>query len=230
VPTGVTVLANSSAVYVTAYDKSAYNPGGSTSSNANPGWVFGFSIGSSGALTPVAGSPFQAGVKPSALATDPVSRFVYVVDFASNELIGYTVLPSGTLQFMINGPFKTGNEPTAVTVDPRGIYIYVANSLDYSVSAYSIALPTGTPSTVVNATSSAGNSTDTDPVSIIVEPSLGRFVYTANQVANDISGFRLNPSTGALSTTQAVPYPTGTSPTALVAVPHGNHAIEVVTP
>ncbi len=28
VPTGVTVLANSNAVYVTAYDKSAYNPGG----------------------------------------------------------------------------------------------------------------------------------------------------------------------------------------------------------
>jgi len=34
VPTGVTVLANSNAVYVTAYDKSAYNPGGTTTSNA----------------------------------------------------------------------------------------------------------------------------------------------------------------------------------------------------
>ena len=41
VPTGVTVLANGKAVYVTAYDKSAYNPGGTTTSNANPGWLFG---------------------------------------------------------------------------------------------------------------------------------------------------------------------------------------------
>ena len=90
IPTGVTVLANSTAVYVTAYDKSAYNPGGVTTSNANPGWLFGFAVSSGGALTAVAGSPYQAGVKPSALATDPISRFVFVTDYASNELIGYT--------------------------------------------------------------------------------------------------------------------------------------------
>ncbi len=47
---------------------------------------------------------------------------------------------------MVNGPFKTGNEPTSITIDPRGIFIYLSNSLDSSVSAYSIALPTGTPS------------------------------------------------------------------------------------
>ncbi len=229
VPTGVTVLANSGAVYVIAYDKSAYNPGGSTTSNANPGWIFGFAIGSNGALTPVAGSPFQAGVKPSALVTDPVSRFVYVTDFASNELIGYGVLSSGSLQFMVNGPFKTGNQPTAIAIDPRGIYLYLTNSLDNSVSAYSIALATGSPSTVVNATSSAGNGTDTQPVSIVVEPSLGRYVYTANFLGDSVSGFRLNPDTGALETTQATPYPTGAIPTAIVAVPHGNHAVQSVT-
>ena len=230
VPTGVTVLANSSAVYVTAYDKSAYNPGGSTSSDANPGWVFGYAVGSGGALTPVAGSPYQAGIKPSALATDPVNRFVYVTDYASNELIGYTVLSNDSLDFMVNGPFKTGNEPTALAIDPRGIYIYLSNSLDSSVSAYSITLQTGTPSTIVNSTASAGNSTDTEPVSIIVDPALGRFVYTANNLGNSVSGFRLNPETGALSTLQATPYPTGYGPTSLAAVPHGNHATQSVTP
>ncbi len=230
VPTGVTVLADSSAVYVTAYDKSAYNPGGSTTSDANPGWVFGYAVGSGGALTAVSGSPYQAGVKPSALTTDPVNRFVFVTDYASNELIGYTVLANDSLDFMVNGPFKTGNEPTSITIDPRGIYIYLSNSLDSSISAYSIALPTGTPSTIVNSTASAGNTTDTDPVSVIVDPALGRFVYTANYLGNSISGFRLNPNTGALSTLQATPYPTGVNPTALAAVPHGNHATQSVTP
>jgi 6-phosphogluconolactonase len=228
VPTAVNVLANSNTVYATVYDKSAYNPGGTTTSNANPGWVFAYSIGSGGALTAVSASPFQAGVKPSAIASDPTSRFVYVTDFASNELIGYGVQSSGSLLFLINGPFKTGNQPTAITIDPRGLYIYVANSLDSSVSAYSIALPTGTPSTVVSATSTVGNTTDTDPVSIVVEPSLGRFVYTANYLGNSVSGFRLNPNTGALSITQATPYPTGAVPAAIVAVPHGNHAIETL--
>lgn len=230
IPTGVTVLANSSAVYVTAYDQSAYNPGNTTTSNANPGWIFGYSIGSGGALTPVFDSPYQAGVKPSAVTTEPTSRFVYATDFASNELIGYTVLSNDSLAFMINGPFKTGNEPSSIVVDPRGIYIYISNLLDSSVSAYSIALPTGTPSTIVNATASAGNTTDTQPVSVIVEPSLGRYVYTANYLGNSVSGFRLNPNTGALTTTQATPYPTGANPAALVAVPHGNHATQSVTP
>ena len=136
-------------MYVTAYDKSAYNPGGTTTSNANPGWIFGYAVGSSGALTAVSGSPYQAGVKPSALATDPTSRFIFVTDYASNELIGYTVLSTNVLSFMINGPFKTGNEPTSITIDPRGIYMYVTNSLDSTLSSYSIALPTGTPSTIV---------------------------------------------------------------------------------
>jgi 6-phosphogluconolactonase (cycloisomerase 2 family) len=230
ISTGVTVLANNDAVYVTAYDKSAYNPGGTTSSNANPGWVFGYSVGSSGALTAASGSPYQAGVKPSALATDPTSRFIFVTDYASNELIGYTVLSTNVLSFMINGPFKTGDEPTAITIDPRGIYMYITNSLDNTVSSYSISLPTGTPSTIVSSTSTAGNTTDTEPVSVAVEPSLGRYVYTANRLGNSISGFKLNPDTGALSSTQATPYPTGALPMAVIAVPHGNHATQSVTP
>ena len=111
VPTGVTVLANNNAVYVTAYDQSAYNPGGTTTSTANPGWIFGFTVGSGGALTPVAGSPWKAGVKPTALVADPTSRFLYATDFASNQLIGYTIQSGSVLNFLINGPFKTGNEP-----------------------------------------------------------------------------------------------------------------------
>ncbi|MGA3131798.1 MAG: beta-propeller fold lactonase family protein [Terracidiphilus sp.] len=242
IPTGVTVLANNDAVFVTAYDQSAYNPGGSTSSNANPGWVFGFSVGSSGALSPAAKDcpitattyqpydVYQAGIKPSALAADPTSRFVYVTDYASNQLIGYEVLSTNALNFLINGPFRTGNEPTSIVIDPRGLYIYVTNSLDNSVSAYAITLSTGAPSTVVNSTSTASNATDTEPVSVTIEPSLGRFVYTANHLGNSLSGFRLNPSTGSLSATQATPYPTGANPTAVIAVPHGNHATQSVTP
>jgi 6-phosphogluconolactonase (cycloisomerase 2 family) len=225
VPTAVTTLANSKAVYVAAYDKSAYNPGGTTTSNANPGWLFGYAVGSGGAMTTVSGSPYQAGVKPSALATDPINRFVYVTDFASNQLIGYTVLSTDALQFMINGPFKTGNEPTSIVIDPRGIFIYLSNSLDESVSPYSIALPTGTPSADAGLSGAAATTTDTDPVSIIVEPALGRFVYTANYLGNSVSGFTLNPSDGTIVQTQATPYPTGANPRALIAVPHGNHAL-----
>ncbi len=231
VPTGVTALANNNAVYATVYDQSAYNPGGSTTSSANPGWVFGFTVGSGGALTPALGSPYKAGVKPSALAADPTSRFVYATDFASNQLIGYKVESNGILNFLINGPFKTGAEPAEIAIDLRGKYIYVANSLDSTVSAYVIDLATGTPSAAVNVTGASINATDTQPVSIAVDPALGRYVYTANLLGNTISGFRLDPNAGSLSPSQATPYPTkDPKPTAIACVPHGNHSTQSVTP
>jgi 6-phosphogluconolactonase (cycloisomerase 2 family) len=229
IPTGVNVLANNNAVYVTAYDQSAYNPGGAITSAANPGWIFGYAVGSGGALTPIAGSPYKAGVKPSAIASDPTSSFVYATDFASNQLIGYTVQSTEVLTFLINGPFKTGNEPSAVTVDPRGKYIYVANQLDSTVTSYAIDLATGTPSSVVGTSGSQVNSTDTEPVAILVDAALGRFVYTGNHLGNSISGFKLDPNTGAIAGTTASPYPTGANPTALASVPHGNHSIEQTT-
>jgi 6-phosphogluconolactonase len=230
VPTGVTALANGSAVYVTAYDMSAYNPGGTTTSTANPGWVFGFSAGTGGTLTATAGSPYKAGVKPSGLAADPTSRFVYVTDFASNQLIGYGVYSGEVLNFLLNGPFRTGAEPSSVAIDPRGKFMYISNALDSSVSAYVIDLATGTPSSAVNPTGSSTNSTDTQPAAIAIDPALGRYVYTANFLGNSISGFRLDPTAGTLIITQSTPYPSGSKPTALVIVPHGNHSIQTVTP
>ena len=231
VPTNVAVLASGADVYVTAYDQSAYNPGGTTTSNAHPGWIWSFQVGSGGALSAGNGSPFQAGVKPVALAADPTSRFVYVADFASNQLIGYSVQSEGTLNFLINGPFKTGNEPQAVTIDPRGIYMYVADALDSTVSSYVIDRATGTPSLAVNTTGSSNAVTDTEPVAVAVDPALGRFVYTANMVGNSVSGFRLNPDTGTITQTQATPYPTMTQrPAALAVVPHGNHSVQVTAP
>ena len=234
VPTGVNVLVKSTdltasaAVYVTVYDQSAYNPGGTITSIANPGWVFGFAIGSGGALAPSAGSPYKAGVKPSGIASDPAGRFVYVTDFASNELIGYTVQGGSVLDFMANGPFKTANEPSAICIDPRGLYVYVSNSLSSVISAFAITLSTGTPSTLSYTTGAAA--TDTDPVAITVDPALGRFVYTANQLGNSVSGFRLNPNDGTINETVSTPYPTGSAPTALLAIPHGNHSVQSITP
>jgi 6-phosphogluconolactonase (cycloisomerase 2 family) len=233
VPTGLSVLANNAAVYVTAYDRSAYNPGGTTtctSNCANPGWVFGYTVGSGGVLAPLP-NPFEAGIKPTAIATDPTNRFAYVTDYASNQLIGYTIMSSSTLSFMTSGPFRTGDEPTAVIIDPRGQFIYVTNSLDSTVSPYQINLATGSPTVTVNATSSGGaNSTDTQPVAVTIDPAVGRFVYTANFLGNSVSGFLLDPTSGALSQAQATPYPTGFHPTAVIGVPHGNYSTQSVTP
>jgi len=243
IATGVAVLADNTTihgngVFVSVYDQSAYNPAapaGTVFSTANPGWVFGFTIGSDGALTAATASGlpmiWQAGVKPSALAADPTDRFLYVTDYASNELIGYTILGGNNLSFLTNGPFKTGNEPAALAIDPTGKFIYVTNALDSTISAFAITLANGTPTVVLGTAGTQLNATDTEPVAIAIDPALGRYVYSANYLGNSVSGFRLDPTSGALTGTQAAPYPsTGSEPAALVVVPHGNHATQTVVP
>ncbi|WP_263359423.1 lactonase family protein [Acidicapsa ligni] len=224
-PTSVNSLANGTAAYV-----STYNP------TSGIGFMYGFSSSAAGALTSIAGTsnisgkPFPSGVKPVAIASDPTSRFVYVTDFAQNELIAFSVLDGGVLNPLINGPFKTGNQPSAITVDPRGKFIYIANELDNTVSAYNIDLSTGTPSAAVNTTGSTTNTTGTQPVAILVDNAYGRYVYTANFLDNSLTGFLLNSSTGTITTTQSGPYPSVNQPVAVVSVPRGNHSIQVVQP
>ena len=236
IPTGIAVLVNNgiengNAVFVTAYDQSAYNPGCTpqptcASSTANPGWAFAFTIGSGSTLTASPGSPYLAGIRPSAIAATPTNEYVYVTDYASSELIAYSVRDGVSLAFLINGPFKTGNLPTALAIDPRGKYLYVANSQSNSVSCYLIDLGTGTPSTLAV----TGNTTDTEPDAITVDASVGTFVLTANYLGNSISGFTLSVDTGEISPNQASPYPTGSEPTAILTVPAGSHSVQTVTP
>ena len=218
-PTAVNALAGGTAVYVASYDPAA-----------GLGYLYGFNSATAGALSTISGSPFDSGVKPVGIASTPTSRFVYVTDFAQNELIAYSVLDGGVLHPLINGPFKTGNQPSAITIDPRGIYIYVTNELDNTVSAYVIATQTGTPSAAVNTTGSAANITQTEPVAVVVDVAFGRFVYAANFLDNSVSGFQLNPATGTLAPAQSTPYPSIGAPVAVASVPHGNHSVNVVQP
>jgi 6-phosphogluconolactonase (cycloisomerase 2 family) len=177
-----------------------------------------------------AANPYQAGIKPVGIAADPTNRYAYVTDYASNQLIGYSIMGGNTLNPLSNGPFRTGNEPSAVIIDQRGKFIYVTNSLDSSVSAYAIDLATGTPTGAVGVSGAGSNATDTEPVAIAIDAALGRFVYTANYLGNSVSGFRLDPTSGALTPTQATPYPTGAKPAAVISIPHGNYSTQSVNP
>lgn len=221
-PTGLNVLVNTSsipgnAVYVTLYD----------TGNAK-GYVYGYNATpASGALAALANSPYEAGVKPVAAASDPTNSYLYVTDYSDSQVIGYTILGAGQLTLMRGGnPFSAGTGPTAVAVDPRGEFVYVANALAATVSAYDIALQNGGSLTQAGTNT---NQTDTLPVAIVVDPAIGRYVYTANNLGNSISGFRLDSNTGVLSAAQSSPYTVGDGPTALAIVPHGNHAVQSVS-
>ncbi len=115
-----------------------------------------------------------------------------MTDSRQNQLITYTILSTGVLDTTQNPPIKTDTLPMAITIDPRGSYIYVANYNSADITAYAIS-STGTPSAIAGASAYA---TGAGPSCVIVEPALGRFVYTANFIDNTVTGFQLNPNTG----------------------------------
>ena len=68
--------------------------------------------------------------------------------------------------------------------------------------------------------------TDPGPAAIIVEDSIGRYVYTANFIGNSVSSLYLDPNAGTTQTGQNSPFPGVSKPTAIATVKHGDHAIQ----
>lgn len=103
-----------------------------------------------GQLTPVAGSPFSAGVGPVAIlaVSSPLAEFLYVVDHGSNQVSQYRVATgTGVLTAATTAAVSTGTGPTAITAHigtstvladgGETDYVYVANTDGGTISSYS---------------------------------------------------------------------------------------------
>jgi 6-phosphogluconolactonase len=157
-----------------------------------------------GALTPLAGSPFGAccGV-PVSLAVSANGKFAYVVLQDSNILLAYTFnATTGALTPVAGSPFaQTGSQPFSVTVDPSSQFAYVTNVLDDDVSAYTINATTGALTPVAGSPFAAGF----QPQSVAVSPN-GKFAYVANR-GGSVSAYTINATTGALTPLAGSPFP-----------------------
>jgi 6-phosphogluconolactonase len=201
--------------------------------------LLGFSQNmTTGALTPTPGTTittdatgktvatgYGAGTTPSAIAEDPSSRFVYITDQAQNVLFGNTVNADGSLTPMVNNQFPTGLFPVGVTVDPRGKFLYVANFSSGTVGAYTIDQNSGNPTGSVG---SASTATGTGPTCVAIEPALGIYLYTSNNLEGDVSAFQLAPQNGTLKQVQNTPFPSGALPSCAVAVANGSHPTQII--
>lgn len=230
----VTVGTSGTATFVYVVDQEV------TGSGSPVGVALGFSQNpSTGALTPAPGTVittvagktvatgYGAGTTPSAIAEDPSGRFVYITDQATNQLYGNIVGTGGALIAMTNGPFSTGQFPVGITIDPRGKFLYVVNRTSSSVSAYAIDIATGTP---VGSVGSGSTNVNTQPTCVTVDPALGIYVYTSNNLDNSVSGLQLDPHNGGLKQVQNTPFPSSGLPTCVVAVANGSHPNQIINP
>ena len=211
-------------VYVIDQDQNA--------AGAAQGMLLVFNYTAAGALSPVAGTVasaasaavtgFRAGTTPAAIAVDPTGRYIYVTDEATNVLIGYLETSTGVPNALTQGPFTTGQFPTGVTVDPRGQFVYVANFGSSTVSTFTIDQSNGSLS------GGGGAGVATGPTCVTIEPGLGKYLYTSNNLDNSVSGEQLDPHSGSLSQVQGTQFAAAALPTCATTIANGAHPTEVV--
>ena len=167
----------------------------------------------------MASSPFPAGTPPDAggIALDPGARFLYVTLLNSGKVAGFSINSStGALSPIAGLPIAAGSNPGQAIVAPSGKFLYASNLNDAqgSISAYSIDPASGALTELSNSPFPT-QANFPGPAGLAIGGS-GRFLYvamvgTAN--ANHVvSGFFIDPTTGALTQLATSPFPAGLGP------------------
>jgi len=199
--------------------------------SANGAKVGGFTIDeTSGALTPMPGSPFPVATyagcsvfcaeSPIDLGVDPLGRYLYGTQTGEQAVAGFKIDPTtGSLTNLPGSPYPEQsfctnasivcNEPWKLSVDPSGKFIYVGDTDTNDFSIFKVNESTGV-------LSYAGASANTQggicvPYTVNVDPS-GTFVYnlgetqTQCQGGHAVLGFSINQGNGSLIPVPGSPF------------------------
>ena len=162
-------------------------------------------VNADGTLTRI-GAPIPTGAHSHNLGIDPSGRFIYVASQDSNQIFAFTVNQStGGLTQIPGSPYAGTSGPLDAVVDQTTQFAYVSNS-GGEIQAFMIDPATGglTPIGVIL---SGGLFAHT-----IVIDHTNNFLYTGNINSNNVSGFQINHSSGALTAVQGSPFATGNQP------------------
>ncbi|HEY1658905.1 MAG TPA: beta-propeller fold lactonase family protein [Candidatus Sulfotelmatobacter sp.] len=171
-----------------------------TSVDDPPGGIFGFTIGSTGGLTEIPGSPFSipgqtvANSQPSGIVANEL--YVYAALTGSNQIAAFSITNgTGVLTQVANSPFSAGAEPTAMVL--TNSFLYVINSLDFTISGYSVDSSTGALAPLANSPFSiAGTALTAD--------SFGQYLYVSGPTG--IQAFTIDSGSGNLTPITGSPF------------------------
>src|SRR5579883_350504 len=194
--------------------------------SAGDGKVAGFSIDqTSGALTPMAGSPYPSGPNASGIpAFSPDNRHLYVLDNNSTGgVYGYSVdSATGVLTPISGSSFPTGPNPYWITFTPNGNFAYVANSGTSTISAFAV---NGTTGALTPLTPTATFTTDGNPEDLTID-STGTHLYAPMSLGasnGEVDAFTIN-ADGSLTAATGSPWMVGIGPRFVDIDPTGRFA------
>ncbi|MGZ4842457.1 MAG: lactonase family protein [Candidatus Angelobacter sp.] len=168
-------------------------------SNGAAHTISAFSIGTSGALTELAGSPVSLGASATVagLAIDPKGQFLYAADSADNTIASFSIAGGGTLT-AVGAPFPAGTKPVAIAVDSTSTFVYSANQGSNDVSAFKAASGVLTQIAGSPYASVPTGSIGTPQPSFLTVDVSNTFLYVANLGSSSVSAFGIKASDGTL--------------------------------
>ncbi|HZQ25899.1 MAG TPA: beta-propeller fold lactonase family protein [Terriglobales bacterium] len=170
--------------------------------------IAGFNVdSSSGALSPVTGSPFATGQSAFAIVVHPSKKFLYVANAGENTVSLFTMSNAGALS-EVAPRTRVGDHPLGLALSADGNLLFVSNTNSNNLSVFSINTGTG----ALTEVSTSPVLTDS-PTALAILPG-GSTLYVANSNSSSVSAFSIG-SAGSLTPVGGSPYPTGTNPSAL---------------
>ncbi len=177
-------------------------------------------------VTPVNPNPAPGTPAPNITALtgdgDPsrgygASKYLYALDKASSQIYAFSIPASGAPTAVINSPYtdlsSTANQnapsqtggPTQTVTDSTGKYLYVtdggptnANNVSSDIGGYVLNPTTGDLNSPIQ-TGGFTLGTVSGPVCVFEDPS-NQYIYVAGSLDNSITGRKINPGNGLLST------------------------------
>lgn len=170
-----------------------------------------------GAFTPVPGSPFATGANPNFAAYSPVASgnlFAAVANLNDNTVSVYSVdQTTGAFTPIAGSPFSTGSGPYSVAFSPvvsGNLFATVLNIFDNTFSVYNVNQTTGVFTPIPSSPFTGGGQPNQMAFSPIISGNL--FAAIVNLSGNSISLFNVNQSTGNFTEIAGSPFATGTGP------------------
>ena len=164
----------------------------------------------SGGLQSVPGSPFSLNTTPGPVAVHASGKFVFVGTLTlqpGDGILVFRVNADGSVTLVNSTPIATTSTPDSMVVDRSGKYIYVISLSGNSIDAFEIDTISGALTPVAGSPYSVAT-----PGCINASPSgvtdlFGRFLYTADEGASDVSGYSIATKTGTLTELAQSPFP-----------------------
>jgi len=176
------------------------------------GGVFGYSIGSGGALSVInSGSAVISGISPTALQVDSSGKWLIVVDPTPTAYV-FSINSDGTVASKGSVPLAAGSSANYMTFTPNGNFLYV------SLGTVGVGILTfnSTTGVLTNTNTVLKPKQSPDGIQGLAVNSAGTYLYAAETGINGIRVLSINATTAALTEITGSPYTTGTGPSAVL--------------